>query len=341
MPLLRKPVLNPIQGLDFTKPSTMINDRAGFPQNMRLYRGELKKKEGYELYGDSPIFCSGGAANPLAITLISQYPLESLAIRLIRFCKERVEKYNSTTGAWDDVTGPVFTGDDDDFFTTAVAENKLLISNYADKMRIYNDAGQTVDLVSSDGSIVPQARYISYDKAGYLLAANYESGGTAYPKKVAWTDTGNIFKWGSGNFGSTVLKDDANPIKGMKSLNEYQAVYKKNSIYLARRVDTSDIWIFDLVETGTGLMSHRTLVDYNGRHFFMSLDDFRVFNGVRTESIADKAVQREIFGRVNWEKVERSHAVHMPKFDEIWFYIVVSGHNWPTEIWKYNYKMGF
>lgn len=334
MPLLRKPILNPIEGLNYQKPSTMINDRGGYPKNMRLYRDELKKKEGYLFYGESPIWCAPGDTEKPVLHLC-QYPLASLSIRLVRFNKEHAEKYNVATGKWDRITSSAFTGTNDDFFSTTVAENKLIVGNNVDPTMEYNDSGFFKELVGA-----PKAKFLEYNKKGYLLAGFVTVGSDSFPTKVMWPDTGNIYGWTTGNYGSSILRDDPNPIRGMKNLNEYTAIYKKNSIYLARTVDTSDIFVFDLVETGTGLLSNRAIADKNGVHYILTLDDFKIFNGVRTESIADKTVQREAFGRVNWNRVNRCFTQLMENLDEVWFYMVIAGEDWPTEIWKYNYRLG-
>lgn len=332
MPLLRKPVLMPIVGLDYMNPSTMINDRGGFPKNMRLSRNDLRKREGKTL------FQTGAMAGANKVIHLTQYPLSSQAIRLVRFSPTSAEKYNAVTGAWDDITGAAFTGSDDEFFSTTVAEDKLIITNGIDIIRTYNDAGNTTDLVATSGA-VPKAKFLEYN-GGYLIGGYTTKIGNTYPTGIDWSDIGNITKWGSGNYGGTLLYHDPLPIRGLKNLNEYTIAYKKNSIYAGRKVDTSDIFIFDLLFTGIGLLSHRTLVDYRGAHYFMGTDDFYIFKGIRPESIGDATVKREVFGRLGTTQ-NRSFAIQVIDMDEIWFFVVISGYDWPTEIWKYNYRTGF
>lgn len=333
MPLLRKPVLMPIVGLDYMNPSTMINDRGGFPKNIRLSRNNLRKREGKDLLQ------TGVMLGGLKVLHITQYPLASQVTRLIRFSPDNAEKYNTTTGAWDNITGADFTGSDTDFFSTTTAEDQLIITNGVDNVRVYNDAGNTADMVASSGN-VPKAKFIEYNK-GYLMMAYTTKVGTTYPTGVDWSDTGDITDWGSGNCGSSQLYHDPLPIRGMKNLNEFTMVYKKNSIYAGRLVDTSDVFIFDLLFTGIGLTSNRALVDYRGAHYFMGTDDFYVFKGVRPESIGDATIKREVFSRLDGPNQNKCFAVHVSEQDEIWFFVVISGYDWPTEIWKYNYRTGF
>jgi len=332
MPLLRKAILKPIVGLNFEDPSTMISDRGGFPTNMRLYRNWLKKREGKILFGDNAI--SGSVLH------VCQYALESLSVRLVRFSQRNAEKYNPTTDHWDDITGANFTGGVDNFFSTCVAENQLVISNYIDIMRTYNDIGNTANLVATSG-IVPRAKFIEYNEAGYLIAA-FTDAASGGPTRVQWADIGDITRWGSGNAGAKQLRHTPDPIRALKNLKGYTVAYKKDSIYLGRPVDTADIIKWDLEWTNVGLMSNRALVAYRGRHYFMGTDDFYVYNGASLpESIGIDTVKREVFGRLNRDKAERCFALLMEEYDEVWFFIVLAGNDWPTEIWKFNYRTGY
>jgi len=330
MPLLRKPVLMPIIGLDYMNPSTMINDRGGYPQNMRLYRNDLRKRQGISLYQTAAM--AGGNS----VIHLTEYDLASQATRLLRFSKVGIEKYNTATGIWSDITGAAFTGGATDFFSTVVAEDKLIMTNYVDAVRVYNDAGNTANMVASSGS-VPKCKFLEYN-GGFLLAAYI---GSDYPTKVAWTDIGDITAWGSGNYGESMLYHDPLPIRGMKNLNEYTVVYKKNSIYNGRRVDTSDVFVFDLAHTGVGLLSNRALIDYRGAHYFMGTDDFYVYRGVRPESIAEATVKKEVFSRLHPTNFSRCFSVLHTDLDEIWFFVVISGNDWATEVWKFNYRTGY
>jgi len=330
MPLLRKPVLKPIVGLDWMDPSTMLQDRGGFYRNMRLYRNDLKKREGKTLFGSTAV--SGGQVQHL-----TTYPLESQVIRLIRMSKTKCQKWNTATFVWDDITGVNFTGGDGDFFSTCVAEDKLILTNGVDVMRTYNDAGNTTNLVAGSGT-VPVAKYIAYNQSGYLIAAYIQSV-TGGPFKVQWTDIGDITAWGAGNYGSSLLRHSPEPIRGLHNLNEFTVAYKKDAIYVGRPVETSDIIIWDLAWQGAGLMSNRAVVVHAGKHYFMGTDDFYEFNGVRPESIAKGRVQREVFSRLDGNKTNRCFALLLTDYDEVWFFIVTAGENWPTEVWKYNYRL--
>ena len=332
MPLLRKPVLLPIVGLDYQNPSTMINDRGGYPKNMRLYRNWLKKREGNVLYGTPSMTDQ--------IMGLFQYQLRTLSIRLLRISKTEVEVLDTQSMEWNDITGTALTGGDENFIDGCVAEDTFIFTNYIDVMRTYDDSGNTANLIASSGTL-PKCKHLEYHDEGYLIAGYVNESGTVIPNKVMWTDTGDITKWGDGNYGSRILQNSPAEIRGLKNLNEYTIAYKKDAIYIGRPVDTTDVIKWDAVTTKIGLMNHRSVIDYRGIHYFAGIADFHSFNGMRPESIADRSIQRECFGRLNRGKTMRNFAFLVDEHDEVWFFMTPIGSDWPTEIWKYNYRTHF
>jgi len=73
----------------------------------------------------------------------------------------------------------------------------------------------------------------------------------------------------------------------------------------------------------------------------MGTDDFYLYRGVRPESIASDTVKREVFGRLDGNQTNKSFALLVQDLDEVWFFVVISGNTWPTEVWKFNYRTGF
>lgn len=333
MPLLRKAVLLPVEGLDYSKPATFISDRASFPKNMRFDRSELAKKPGKTKYGSIAI------SDATQIMGLGKLETNTGLKYLYRVSKAKLEKYNTTTGAWDDVGGGSdFSGGDDDFFSFAVcSENKYIaVTNYINVIRKHTGSGNTTAL----GGSPPKCKFMEY-LSPYLLLAYTNDGVNPNPWEVQWCDTGDPEDWTGGNSGSEVCADEPSPIRQIKKLNEFAAVYKRESLWLGRKVDTSAVFNFEMIRSGIGLGASRALVDVNGVHHFMGLNDFYKWNGADHDSIGDPAVRDEVFSKISRDKIGRCFAIHIKELTEVWFFIVTSGNSWPTEIWKYNYRNGF
>lgn len=330
MPLLRKGVLIPIKGIDFSKPATFIDDRNGFPTNMRYYRSELRKRPGKTV--------QGGVTNDGSQVMgLGRLELSSGSKHLVRASKRHIERLNTSTGLWEVISIITYNSGDEDFFSfTTVTEDGLLIStNYIDAPYRWPGSGNQVLL----GGSPPKAKYAAY-LSPYTLLAYTNDGTSVEPWRVAWSDTNNPNAWSGGNSGEALLSDEPSVIQNIANLNEFIAAYKKDSLYLGRKVDPPDIFIFERIKTGIGLGAPRAFADAEGQHYFMGANDFFVWNGIRVDSIGE-SVRDEVFSRINREKINRCFAVHVQELNEVWFFVVIAGNSWPTEVWKYQYRLGF
>src|SRR4030042_911835 len=110
MPLLRKGVLLPVEGADFSQPSTFINDRSGFPTNMMYYRNELRKRPGKTLYESAALLSQIMGLGMLELTSLKY---------LMRASTTTLQNYNTATSAWETINATAFTGGEEEFFPFA------------------------------------------------------------------------------------------------------------------------------------------------------------------------------------------------------------------------------
>lgn len=328
MPLLRKGVLIPAQGVDWSMPSTFISDQSGFPKNVRFLKNELVKRPGKSQYG---------TAMASQIMGLGTLELNSGVKFLVRNSKTKAQRYDVTNSIWQNISLDIFTSNDDEFFsyTNVTEEGMLIMTNGKDAIQKWLGSGA----VTSLGGLPPKAKYVSY-LSPYLLLAHVDDGAINNPWKIQWPDTGNPELWTGGNSGALLLSDEPSPIKNIMKLNNYMATYKKNSIGLLQKVSTSDIFIPTTIKTGIGLESSRCLAEAQGQHYFMGATDFYVWNGGNPESFG-RAVRDELFAKMNRSKIDRCFSIHIQSLKEIWFFIVINGQDWPTEVWKFNYLNGF
>lgn len=326
---LRTPEADLTQGLDFSIPSISLPQGKNYPQNMQLYRGEMKKRDGRSVIGSVSI-----GAHP--VNHLAVMELTNGIQRLIRITKRNVERYMAATGLWEDVTGLDLTGDDDDFFQSCMVSelDLFLFTNFIDAIRKYNDSGNAVDL----GGTPPKAKAIEY-LSPYVLIGNLVEGGNSYPQKVKWCDTGAPETWTGGNSGSQLLADEPSAIYSIKKLLNYAMVYKEKSVYRGIKSQNSAT-IFDFggpFVDGKGLGSPRAIAGDGQNHYYMGNFDFHKNNGVRVTDIG-APVREYIFNRLNRSRLNTCHALHVELYKEIWFFITIGANDWPTEVWKYNYE---
>ena len=331
MPLLKKAILIPIQGLDYSIPPTLIEDRNSFAQNMRVKQSELTKRPGNSKLGTVP--------TDSQIMGFGTMELSSGEKIILRASKKKMAKFNSTTNEWDDITGFAadFTGDDDEFFSFAnpSENNMILMTNYKNAIRKYDNSGVTEVL----GGSPPLAKFCAYTSP-YVLLGYTDDGISVKPWGVSWCDTGEPEIWSTGNAGGLLLANDSSPLKNLINLDKYVCAYKEKSIWLLYKVETSDIFMKDCVTTEIGLLSSRGVAAVGSTHFFIGEYDIYQFNGVRPESIG-APVRDRIFSMLDRQYKDRCFATHMDQYKEVWFFIVRSGDTWAKDVFKYNYENGF
>lgn len=330
MPLLRKGVLMPVKGIDFSVPGTFIDDRNSFPMNMRFYRGELRKRPGKTVIG-------AVAGDSTQIMGLGKLEMSSGLRYLVRNSKGKLELYDTGTGLWGSIASTPFSGGDDDFFSyaTVTESDLLIITNGVDKIRKWGGSGNNAAL----GGSPPLAKYCCYISP-YLLIAYTNDGAFIKPWAIQWCDTAQPEVWTGGNSGGVLISNEPSAIQNIVKLNEFAACYKEKSIWLGRKVETSDIFIFDPIKTGIGLGSPRSVAEAEGIHYFMGQNDFYYFNGIQITPIG-APVRDYIFTRIDRSKIDRCFAITIEELSEVWFFVIITGYSWPTEVWKFNYKLGF
>jgi hypothetical protein len=327
---LKKSVLLPILGQDFSIPSTILNDRSSFGRNCFFDMGIIKQREGLGKYSSD--------AMSSAILEFGRFQKSNLTLLMTRFSATKSEVYNAGADTWDDITksGTDWTTiDGTNYYDTAVHIDTLMITNGRDNIQKYTGTGLCVDL----GGSPPKAKYIE-TVGEYVLLGNITDGGTEYPSRVQWCDTGEIEDWSSGNAGFIDLLDNDQQIIGMKKLNENIVVFKEKSIYIGRLVSSTDVYNFDLIESGQQLLNNRCAVVFRGKIYYLSIDgNIYMFNGYSSQPIGNK-LEDEIKRVINTDRLGMSFGRVNLARKCIEFFICAGSDSYCSYRWALNYEDG-
>jgi hypothetical protein len=306
--------LFPFQGIDYDAPSTLVDPHFSPDiQNMDIDKGHLRKRRGFQALG--------GAINgtPLAI-----FEFETLAgvTHLILLTTTKEYKYNTGTGAWDDITYATpaavvtnRTGNEDNgidyVIVTGLARDDagvesvqkwVIITNGVDKPRYWDGTlarfyEYSTATIANKGARLEFTGFTTMKTissiSSYLVMGNVSTGSNE-PTTVVWTDTGSLWNWGTGvgtggNSGAIPITDATGPIVKAEALSDRLMLYSEDSIHAMYHVGGNDIFAFEKLIGGTRLVSPRAIVNVRGFHLFLTQENIQLFDGSRQlRVIADK-----------------------------------------------------
>ena len=144
---------------------------------------------------------------------------------------------------------------------------------------------------------------------------------TFSPLRVRWSDQEDFNNWTpsvSSTSGEVELTDGTRIIGGVRSRNQIN-IWTDKSMYGMTFVGNPFVFQFRQLGTNCGLLGQHACVDYDGRAFWMSDDNFYSFDGqVRN---LRSTVRRYIFDDINFSQLDKVYAGVNSEFKEIiWLY---------------------
>jgi hypothetical protein len=327
----KKHALIPALGLDSSKPAVYIDDRATPScENISIDRYTIKKRLGTSQLGTT--------ASERLLAYEELYT--GGAYNLLRVGLTIVESMNYTTGVWTDRANAALTADSTYRVDTALpllsGSRIMVFTNYKDNPRKWvGGASDDADL----GGSPPKAKFC-LDYETYLVFGYINDGGTEYPMRIQWSDTGDPETWSGGNSRSKDLTEDGNDITGISIFGNYISVHKESGIYIGYLVATSSIFKFERRNTGVGTICFATIQNLpTGEQAFLARDGIHLFNGVSAPLIPSP-IMDELKEGLNPEYVHKAWSVLMEEKDEYWLGIPLGSQTEPETVYKYNYRTG-
>lgn len=128
----------------------------------------------------------------------------------------------------------------------------------------------------------------------YLMFANTEENGTAFPQRVRNSDVADPTDWTSGDAGSKDLLDTEGHILRMAKRGPYCIIYKEDSIIRREFVGAADqLFNDDTVVEGQGLLSTQGVVVTDKEHFVVGTSNIlRYAGGFEVDPIGDRVFDK-------------------------------------------------
>lgn len=185
----------------------------------------------------------------------------------------------------------------------------------------------------------------------HLIALNVVKNGQRSPYMVKWShvaDAGTIpTSWDvtdtTLDAGEQTLSDQGGDIVDGGVLGDAFIIYRENSTYAMRKVNSRFIFSFEKVFDETGIFSDRCFVSFKGGHCVLTDDDLIIHSGLKNSarSIADERVRDTLFAALETAtNPTRAFLAHNNKKSEIWVCYPVTTDEFPTKalIWNYQHN---
>lgn len=284
----------PMGGLDLLAPSTMISPNSTPNcKNMIARNGIPQKRGGYIPLG------TGLADEP--VLEIVEFEIQTDIRILVAIQTAHFFMYNTSTLAWDDITGStVWTGDQTNNIDYVVARGLDADSNDKKWLIVTNgkDAPQYWDGVAGTFADYPCdlvdfvtfrtiAQFYDHIVIGDVQTSNFDH------QLIAWSSVGTLtsfVNFSTGDSGSLDVTGASGDIVKLKNMGDRLIVYAENSISTVSYIGLPTVFSLEQVAKEIRLVGPRAIVDLGPYHLFIGQENWYVFDGERAVYPAGDAV---------------------------------------------------
>ncbi len=162
-----------------------------------------------------------------------------------------------------------------------------------------------------------------------------DTGGGFDPMLVRWSDQEDFTDVTGGISGDFRLSYGSRIITAIKSKRE-TLVFTDTAVYSQQYVGGTDIYDFNPIATNVTIMGPGAGCDVNGVVFFMSTDNFMIYDGVMRPIPCD--VWQSVFPQVSFQYKEKIVCAANRKFSEVWWIFPTGSASEPDHYAIFNYK---
>lgn len=333
-------VRKPDAGIIRNSPYELVDPRAlKDGNNTRIRPGRIEKVKGWTQFSSTAL--------PGTVMLLDVAMFFSGTVVLIAADTKRVYKYNTSTGALDDITGSDLTTSSSYPHFSGMWKDYFIYSNTNSVVKKWSGSGNIADLggltdCEPGGVVLSKAKCLC--PAGpFLFLGNTTEDGNPYPGRVRWNKFDVMETWkndgsGNGQAGYMDVLEEPTAIKTIVPIGNYYAVYKERSVHLMTYVGLPVIWSRRQVVSGRGLLAPKALVSLGDFHIVAFTDNFYIFNGASLQPIGN-AIRDDFFSALNPNKKDLMFAYHLEDKAEVIFAYPGLNSDTPDKAVVYNYLL--
>lgn len=161
------------------------------------------------------------------------------------------------------------------------------------------------------------------------------------PRRIDWSSRGNRTVWtpAATNTAGSVQLQTNGKIRCGKRFIGGELIFTSVDVHLARYVGQPDIYVFDRLAGGCGIISPQAAAVVGSQAFWMSDNNFWMYNGFVQPMPCD--VYDYVFTGMNEAQRSKTYAVHNSAFGEVWWFYPRGESNECDSYVIYNYLNNF
>lgn len=156
-------------------------------------------------------------------------------------------------------------------------------------------------------------------------------GASNVPNRLQWCDQGNSTIW-TATAQNQAGQDDiegANQFISQINVRGVNLLWTANQLYTFQYIGLPLIWNTTQVDDAQGIIAPNARVTYNGVAYWMSQDNFFLYNGGVVSEMPNCTVRKYVFNDINRTQQAKCFVWMNRKFGEIWFHYPSSNSNEP------------
>lgn len=344
----------PTRGVDLDLPSTFINKRfaAGGTSNVRYDHGYVGPRPGTAKLGSASLPFTGEIL--LGLEAFRELDTDQ---QLMAVTDADVYRYVDGTDTWSalDISGltndPLQGTINRPISFAHCAHNEsggndsawyFAVCNGINPVFLWDGTNDPEELLGADGynSTITKhtaKQIFSYKNSLFLLSSNTD--GSEEPHLLRWSGTGDIAEWAftTTNSGFMYFYDTPGYLQWAAQLGDYIAVYKNDSITMLSHTGGIDLFRYDTVVRGGGLLSPGMLAVLEGEHIYISKNGvFRWGGGPEPLNIG-KRIFKDLADNLNWEATDAARTLIDKENTLVIFYVPTGTSAYANKAYAYNY----
>ncbi len=311
----------PDMGIVSGAPAHLIPDRACVSaSNMVFGKGVARGSWGAVRVGSNlgePVLC------------LTEYKKSDGTSFWIAVTGSRVWKKSTTDVDWVDITGPnLLSGTLQYFASAAVYRDTLIITNGVDRPRKWDGISSSVSFLGGNPPI--GKRVVVFQN--HIVFANT----TTDPRRVQWSDIGNMEVWDAGEAGAVSFMDRGEGVVEVAPVRDSLIVYTTDGAFLMYYSGFPFTFQTQLVASDVSPVSSRSVAVSSDVHFFPGVDGDVYTVSQSGVSRVGQSIRSEMFEAINRTYMNRSFAFAFEREKSVCFALPTGGSSLPDRVFVLN-----